>query len=289
MNHIARIRRLALGTATLAALSACSSSEPHVTTPDTVVVSQPHEWTLVWSDEFDGAAGSPVDATKWSAETGGNGWGNQEREYYTAGTANASQDGAGRLAITARAEPENSPLSCWYGACRFTSARLLTKAHFEPTYGRFEARIKIPAGQGIWPAFWMLGANIDAVSWPKCGEIDIMENIGREPNIVHGTMHGPGYSGGNGIGKPFQIAQPFADDFHVFVVEWSSNEIRWLVDEKEYARTSSSSIPSGGTWVFEHPFFLILNVAVGGQWPGDPDASTVFPQQMLVDYVRVYR
>ena len=137
----------------------------------------------------------------------------------------------------------------------------------------------------------MLGANIDGVGWPQCGEIDIMENIGREPNMVHGTMHGPGYSGGSGIGGSFSLAtESFADDFHVFTVEWTPGEIRWLVDEKEYRRADADAIcRSGATWVFDHPFFLLLNVAVGGAWPGDPDASTVFPQQMLVDYVRVYR
>ena len=244
----------------------------------------------MWSDEFNGPSGSAVDATKWVAETGGQGWGNQEREYYTAGTANASLDGDGRLAITARAEPANSPLSCWYGACRYTSARLITKSRFEPTYGRFEARIKIPRGQGIWPAFWMLGANIDGVGWPRCGEIDIMENIGREPNMVHGTMHGPGYSGGGGIGASYQLStESFADGYHVFAVEWTEGQIRWLVDDKEYNRTTTGSVPVGGSWVFDHPFFILLNVAVGGVWPGDPDGSTVFPQQMLVDYVRVYK
>jgi beta-glucanase (GH16 family) len=134
----------------------------------------------------------------------------------------------------------------------------------------------------------MLGSNIDADGWPKCGEIDIMENIGREPNAVHGTMHGPGYSGANGIGAAFTSPLAFADDYHVYAVEWIPGQIRWLVDEKEYKRIIPSNLPSGAAWVFDHPFFLLLNVAVGGEWPGDPDASSVFPQQMLVDYVRVY-
>ncbi|MEO8576369.1 MAG: glycoside hydrolase family 16 protein [Gemmatimonadales bacterium] len=285
--------RAALGIGFALILAACGSSStiPGVVPPPPPPSSAPPaEWTLVWSDDFTGPAGSAVDGTKWVAETGGQGWGNQEKEYYTSGTANAALDGDGKLVITARAEPANSSLSCWYGACKYTSARLLTKAKFEPTYGRFEARIKIPGGQGIWPAFWMLGANIDGVGWPRCGEIDIMENIGREPNMVHGTVHGPGYSGGSGISASYQLAtESFADGYHVFVVEWTAGEIRWLVDDKEYSRTTTASLPVGASWVFDHPFFLIMNVAVGGAWPGDPDGSTIFPQQMLVDYVRVYK
>jgi len=291
MASIARTKGILPALAIAIAL-ACGSdtTTPGVVPPPPPPSSPPAEWTLVWSDEFSGPAGAAVDGTKWVAETGGHGWGNQEKEYYTAGTANAAVDGDGRLVITARAEPANSPLSCWYGACRYTSARLITKSRFETTYGRFEARIRIPRGQGIWPAFWMLGANIDGVGWPQCGEIDIMENIGREPKIVHGTMHGPGYSGGSSIGGSFQLGvESFADDFHVFSVEWVPGEIRWLVDDKEYTRKTTSNLPVGATWVFDRPFFLLLNVAVGGVWPGDPDGSTVFPQQMLVDYVRVYR
>lgn len=263
------------------ALAACTTSPGGGTA---------QQWTLAWSDEFDGPAGAAVDAAKWVADTGGHGWGNQERQYYTASTANASMDGGGRLVMTARAEPSDTPLRCWYGVCRFTSARIKTKGRFEPTYGRVEARIRIPRGQGIWPAFWMLGADIDRVGWPESGEIDVMENIGREPAIVHGTIHGPGYSGASGIGGSYTLtAGSFADDYHVFAVEWMPGEIRWLVDGNEYRRTTSAALPAGARWVFDHPFFLLLNVAVGGAWPGEPDASTVLPQQMLVDYVRVYR
>ena len=251
---------------------------------------QPPAWTLAWSDEFDGAAGAPVDGTKWIAETGGQGWGNQEREYYTARAENASLDGAGHLVITARAEPPSSTYQCWYGACRYTSARLTTKGKLEPTYGRFEARLRIPRGQGIWPAFWLLGADIGTAGWPKSGEIDVMENIGKEPTMVHGTIHGPGYSGGNGISGSYALPTgAFADDFHVFAVEWTPGQVRWLVDDREYHRATPASLPSGTTWVFDHPFYLLMNVAVGGAWPGDPDASSTFPQQMVVDYVRVFR
>jgi beta-glucanase (GH16 family) len=249
----------------------------------------PAEWTLAWSDEFDGPAGGPVDGTKWVAETGGHGWGNKERQYYTARAENVSLDGTGHLVITARAEPHAASFTCWYGTCGYTSARLKTQGRFAQRYGRFEARIRVPRGQGIWPAFWMLGTDIDDVGWPRSGEIDVMENIGREPAIVHGTMHGPGYSGASSIGGAHTLASgSFADDYHVFAVEWMPGEIRWLVDDTEYRRSTPASLPAGATWVFDHPFFMLLNVAVGGEWPGDPDASTQFPQQMLVDYVRVY-
>lgn len=255
----------------------------------TTVTTAAREWTLVWSDEFNGTAGARVDTTKWVADTGGQGWGNQERQYYTL-SENAALDGAGNLVITARDEPASSPRSCWYGGCLYTSARLKTKGKFEQTYGRYEARIRVPRGQGIWPAFWMLGNDIDAVGWPQSGEIDVMENIGREPAIVHGTVHGPGYSGGSSIGGAYTLAAgSFADDYHVFAVEWMPGEIRWFVDGNQYHRTTPASLPAGAAWPFDHPFFMLLNVAVGGAWPGDPDASSVFPQQMLVDYVRVYR
>ena len=182
-------------------------------------------------------------------------------------------------------------LSCWYGPCQYTSARLITKGKFDLKYGRFEARIKVPRGQGVWPAFWMLGNNIDTAGWPQSGEIDIMENIGREPSIVHGTVHGPGYSGANGIGAPFSLSgnTPFADGFHTYAIEWSASEMRWYVDNIQYQVLTPKSLPQGSTWVFDHPFFMILNFAVGGSWPGNPDANTTFPQTMQVDFVRVYR
>jgi beta-glucanase (GH16 family) len=248
-----------------------------------------HDWTLVWSDEFTGAAGTTFDASKWVADTGGQGWGNQERQFYTTRAENVALDGNGHLVITARIEPDGTSLQCWYGTCGFTSARLKTKDRFEQQHGRFEARIRLPRGQGIWPAFWMLGANIDQVGWPESGEIDVMENIGREPFTVHGTVHGPGYAGGNSIGGTYTLANtPVADDFHVFAVEWTPGRIAWFVDGQQYFQVTSASLPPGAPWVFEHPFFMLLNVAVGGAWPGDPDATTTFPQQMVVDYVRVY-
>ena len=243
-----------------------------------------------WRDEFDGPVGATFDRTRWVADTGGHGFGNQERQFYTTRVENAALDGDGHLVITARAEPSPSAYQCWYGECRYTSTRLLTKGLFAQAYGRVEARIRVPRGQGLWPAFWMLGADIDAVGWPQAGEIDIMENIGREPAVAHGTLHGPGYSGGGGIGRADTLTRGvYADDFHVFSVSWRPNEIRWYVDGRQYHRMTPADLPAGTKWVFDHPFFLLLNVAVGGAWPGDPDASTTFPQQMVVDYVRVYR
>ncbi len=244
-----------------------------------------------FKDEFNGPVGSPIDGTKWTAEIGGGGWGNQELEYYTNSIDNAYQDGSGSLVIKAVKLTPPLSLTCWYGPCQYTSARLITKQKFDLKYGRFEARIKIPRGQGVWPAFWLLGNNIDSVSWPTCGEIDIMENIGREPSIVHGTIHGPGYSGANGIGAPYSLPgnRPFADDFHVYAVEWSTNRIQWYVDGQVYKTATPKDLPAGTQWVYDHPFFILLNFAVGGQWPGNPDATTVFPQVALVDYVRVYR
>ncbi|WP_405718581.1 family 16 glycosylhydrolase [Streptomyces sp. NBC_01537] len=241
-----------------------------------------------WSDEFDGAAGSAPSATRWTHETGGSGNGNNELQYYTNSTDNAALDGSGHLVITARAASSSAGLSCWYGACRYTSARLNTARTFTQAYGRFEARIKIPRGQGMWPAFWMLGNDIGSVGWPASGEIDAMENIGKEPGTVHGTIHGPGYSGSGGLGAAYTLpnGQAFADNYHTFAVEWSPSAITWSVDGTTYETRTPADV-GGNKWVFGHPFFLILNLAVGGSWPGDPDSSTSFPQTMTIDYVRV--
>jgi beta-glucanase (GH16 family) len=243
------------------------------------------KWVLTWSDEFDGPDGSAPDAAKWSLETGGGGWGNNELEYYTARRRNSRVE-KGNLVIDAVQEKFTGA----DGVTReYTSARLKTGKLFSQKYGKFEARIRIPKGQGMWPAFWMLGDDISAAGWPACGEIDIMENIGRESGTVHGTIHGPGYSGGKSLGAPYAVASgDVADDFHVFAVEWEPEEIRFYVDGQLYETRTPADLPAGTRWVFDHPFFLILNVAVGGGWPGNPDASTKFPQEMLIDYVRVY-
>ena len=244
-------------------------------------------WSLAWSDEFNAPNGSLVDSSKWVTETGGNGWGNHELEYYTARPQNAQQQD-GSLVVKVLAEKYTGS----DGVTRnYTSARLKTQGKFSQAYGRFEARIKIPRGQGIWPAFWMMGDQIDKAGWPTDGEIDVMENIGKEPAMVHGTIHGPGYSGDKGITAPYSLptGQSFADDFHLFAIEWEPKVIRFYVDDHLYATRTPADLSPGTKWVYDHPFFLLLNVAVGGDWPGNPDSSSPFPQTMLVDYVRVYR
>jgi beta-glucanase (GH16 family) len=231
-------------------------------------------WVLVWSDEF-------------NQQDGYNGFGNNELEYYTKRPNNVVIQN-GNLVITARRETYTDSS----GVTRnFTSARLRTQELFSQAYGRFEARVKIPFGPGIWPAFWLLGNNIKSVGWPACGEIDIMENIGKELSTVHGTIHGPGYSAAKGISSAYVIpdGRRFADDFHVFAVEWEPNTIRFYVDNDLYATRTPADLPGGSQWVYDHPFFILLNLAVGGNWPGPPDAATSFPASMLVDYVRVYQ
>ena len=248
----------------------------------------PEGYTLVWSDEFNGKDGSLPDASKWTYDIGGSGWGNHELEYYTNRPENARIED-GKLVITARQETYAGPDGAKFD---YTSARLKTQGLFSQAYGRFEARIKLPAGQGMWPAFWMLGENFGSVGWPKCGEIDIMENVGKELGINHGSLHGPSSTNATSdltatITLP--AGQKLSDDFHVYAAEWEPGAVRFYLDSNLYATFAAAQWPAGGTWVFDHRFFLILNVAVGGDWPGSPDATTVFPQTMLVDYVRVYK
>ena len=194
---------------------------------------------------------------------------------------NVSLDGSGNLAITALEEE--------YLGRDYTSGRITTSGRFSRTRGRFEARIKLPVGQGIWPAFWLLGSDFSSVGWPECGEIDIMEYRGQLPTVATGALHGPGYSGGNSLYGVYTLASgQFNDGFHVFAIDWNTTSITWSVDGIEYLTIEASDLPQGATWVFNDDFFIILNVAVGGNYVGDPDETTVFPQTMLVDYVRVY-
>lgn len=240
------------------------------------------DYQLVWQDEFDGLEGQGPDSTKWAFDigTGDNGWGNQELQYYTDRPENISLDGNGNLVITARRES--------FGGQPFTSARIKTQGLFDQIYGRFEARIKLPWGPGIWPAFWLLGSDVETVGWPKCGEIDIMEYRGQQTNLINGTVHGPGYSGGNSVTKTYGFENKrFDTDFHLFAVEWSIDYIRFYVDDVIYQEIKPGDVT--GDWVFNHPFFMILNVAVGGNYVGFPTSETPFPQTMFVDYVRVYK
>lgn len=234
-------------------------------------------WKLAWADEFNLPAGAPPDAAKWTLEFKGDGFGNNELEFYTRRPENCRHDGKGNLVLEARKERFQNR--------GFSSARLHTSGHFSQRYGRIEARLQLPAGgKGIWPAFWMLGDNLGPKGWPACGEIDIMEWLGSAKNEIHGSLHGPGYSGANPVHGEARI-EPAG--FHVYAVEWEPGQIRWYVDQKLYETRGPADL-RGKAWVYDHPFFIILNLAVGGAWPGAPDASTPFPQQMLVDYVRVY-
>ena len=234
---------------------------------------------LVQEDNFDGN-GLP-DQNLWSLEigTGQNGWGNNELQYYTDRTENVKVED-GMLHITALRED--------YEGSGYTSARMITKDKFSKSYGRYEARIKLPWGRGIWPAFWMLGSNIDEVRWPQCGEIDIMEFRGQEPTIIHGSVHGPGYSGGNAITKSYDLSSDrFDTGFHIFGIEWGPQYINFYVDDVLYNQITPEDVT--GEWVYDdQPFFIILNLAVGGSFVGAPSEQTVFPQTMMVDYVRVY-
>ncbi len=272
----------------LSAFAMCGGSDTGAAPSPTPQPGAPsRQWQVSWRDEFDGPDGSRPDPSRWVYELGGGGWGNQELETYTDRVENARIEG-GALVITARAEKHTGS----DGIARdYTSARLKTLGRFSQAYGRFEARIRIPRGQGLWPAFWMMGVNIDSRGWPDDGEIDVMENIGREPTTVHGTLHGPGHSGADALSMPFQSpdGRPFADDYHLYAIEWEPSEIRWYVDSYQYQTRKPADLPTGARWAFDHEMFMLLNVAVGGDWPGNPDQTTVFPQQMLVDYVRVYR
>jgi len=248
---------------------------------ETVIISQDdpnYNPNLIWADEFD-YTGLP-DPLKWNMETGGGGWGNNELQYYTDSESNAKVDN-GVLTITAKEES--------LGGRDYTSARITTQNKFDFKYGRIEARIKLPYGQGLWPAFWMLGDDFNTSGWPACGEIDIMELVGGDgkDNTVYSTLHwdnnGEHASYGESYSLPTGI---FADDFHVFSVEWDSQSVKGFVDDYQYFIID---ITDSGLSEFHHNFFVILNLAVGGNWPGPPNASTSFPQTMEVDYVRVYQ
>jgi beta-glucanase (GH16 family) len=233
-------------------------------------------WTLIWQDEFDG---EELDPSRWEAEIGGHGWGNNEYQFYTARPENLRLE-EGHLVIEARDE--------FFVRRNYTSGRIKTQGLFSFAYGRVEARMKLPFGQGIWPAFWMLGDDIGTNPWPASGEIDIMEHIGRQPRHIYGTVHGPGYSGSGGVGHFTTFPDmTLSENFHVYAIEWEPEEIRWFVDDEQFFKLTPEQVP--GEWVFDKPFFMLINLAVGGYWPGYPDDSTVFPQFLTVDYVRVYQ
>jgi beta-glucanase (GH16 family) len=271
----------------IAALSVVACSEPPLAEPE-VWQAPASGWIEVWRDDFDGPAQSAPDPARWNLETNELGF-NEELNHNTDDRKNSFQDGSGNLVLQALKEqyvdangkPSTQP---------YTSARLNTRGKLEQTYGKFEARIKLPlGGRGVWPAFWMLGDDIDSAGWPDCGEVDILEWRGSEPRTVISSLHGPRYAGGDSYNDRYDFPSGSgADEFHVFTFEWTPDAVRWLVDGNEfYVKTAEALRSRTHDWVYDHPFFLILNLAIGGIFDGDPDASTVFPQQMLVDYVSV--
>ena len=267
--------------------AACAANTPTVSTTT-------GSWIQVWSDEFAGPAGARIDTTKWRFDLGdgcanGNcGWGNKEKEYYRDASENIALNGQGQLQIVARIAPPPGGLTCYYGPCRYTSAKITTqhKEYFAP--GRVEARIKLSRGQGLWPAFWLLGKSFPP--WPDCGELDVMENKGSAPTRTSSSVHGPGYFGNTPITHVQTFARgSSADAFHTYAVEWDSLHIRFFVDDTVHYAVTRSEVEAHGRWVFDQPFFVILNLAVGGHFDGDPQSDAIFPATMLVDYVRVYR
>jgi beta-glucanase (GH16 family) len=241
---------------------------------------------LVWADEFDS-----IDSASWSFETGGGGWGNNELQYYTNGDnariEHDPQAGSNVLVLEARQEnPAN--YNCWYGQCTYTSTRLISRDKQSFQYGRIEARMKLPQTQGIWPAFWALGNAFGTDGWPQGGEIDIMEHVGYEPTLTHGALHGPGYSGNTPITGTHDVGESVDANYHLYAIEWDSQGIRWFVDDQQFYQVTRAQVEAYGEWVYDQPFWLLLNVAVGGNWPGSPDGSSSFPQRLYVDYVRVY-
>lgn len=255
---------------------------PILVTPPTSTTSAPASRKLVWADEFD-QAGLP-DSTKWTYDVGGNGWGNNERQYYTARRAENARVENGKLIIEARKED--------YQGKNYTSARLSTQNKATWTHGRIEALAKLPKGVGTWPAVWMLGQSISTVGWPRGGEIDIMEHVGFDEGVIHGTIHSEAYNHAKNTQKGGQTtATDVASAFHRYAIEWTAEQIAFFVDDTLYYTVQKSAL--GGTdaqWPFNGPFYLILNVAVGGNWGGQKGVDeSIWPQRMEVDYVRVYQ
>lgn len=278
-------RYAALLIGTLAA-SHASAASPSDYARAVALASSPTARRLIFDDAFNGPAGGLPRGSTWQAVTGGNGWGNRELEYYTSRLANVGLDGKGHLVITARREPYTAD-----GVSgSYTSARLQTKGRFQTTYGELLARIKLPAGQGLWPAFWALGSDFSKVGWPAAGEIDIMEELGSDPFTVYGAIHGPSRTARDGFSMPVagHSRASLASGFHVYGVTWSRDAVSFTLDGVAYAARTKASLRAGDRWVFNTPFYLLLNVAVGGVWPGSPNRSTPFPARMLVDWVRIY-
>lgn len=244
-----------------------------------------HDWLMVWEEQFTGSA---LDFSKWSYHFGKGP--NHELQNYTSAEKNVrfepdpAQLGNQFLVVQAHEETTEHDSETF----AYTSGRINTRGKFNVTYGKIEMRAKLPFGQGIWPAFCMLGEDIRTIGWPACGEIDIMEYIGKTPTNVYGTLHGPGYSGGKGIGTKLDTPDTLSAEFHTYGVEWEPDCIRWYFDGALFQTRSPADL-GGDKWVFDHPFFILINLAIGGDWPGNPDATTRFPQTYTVDYVKVYQ
>ena len=284
-----KIRWLRLWTLAVTATLACTDADSSgIATP------LAREWVLAWSDEFDGAAGAGIDPAKWRYDTGDGcsegicGWGNGERQHYTDSPDNISLNGQGQLTIVARQAP--SGLTCYYGPCQYTSGKVNTRGRMSAAPGRVEARIKLPVGQGLWSGFWMLGAGHPGVPWPLCGELDVMENKGSEPGTTSSAVHGPGYSGKTPFVHSHSVARSAAgEDFHTFAVEWDSVHVRFFVDDTAHYGITREAMERYGQAVLDQSFYVILNLAVGGSFDGNPQSEAIFPATMLVDYVRVYK
>ncbi len=281
-----RLANLFCISCTLLLVTACSKgggSTATTTTPVTPVTpvtpTTPLTYQLVWSDEF-GKDGLP-DTTKWGYDVGGGGWGNNELQYYTNARSENARVSGGNLIIEVRKEN--------FSGRNYTSARLLTKNKAKWTYGKFEIRAKLPRGRGTWPAIWTLAATNPLV-WPDDGELDIMEEVGHDPNMIHGTAHNKSFNGANGKQKGGSVLIKDAQDsFHVYSMEWTDTQVTWFVDGNFYF-TYNNPNAGNDSWPYNKDFFLILNVAIGGNWAGQQGIDdTVFPQSMLVDYVRVYQ
>jgi beta-glucanase (GH16 family) len=243
---------------------------------------------LVWSDEFDGADGSAPNPTNWTQVTGGDGWGNNELECYTSERKNSALDGDGHLVITAN---RHDGYRCADGSYNdYTSARLTTKDLHQFSYGRLEMRAEVPTASATWPAFWALGSNHDEAGWPQSGEIDVMEAVGSDPGVVHGTLHGASNAAARLGRADWQLGGKtgFTAGWHVFAAEWSRDAISFSVDDRVYATVERADAEAVGAWPFDQPFYLLLNLAVGGNFGGAPDATATWPQRYVVDYVRVY-
>ena len=251
--------------------------EPLSLSPETVVIEPPEGYELHWHDEFDGRE---INKENWTYDLGGGGWGNGEMQTYTDSKDNARVED-GMLVITTQKEILEG------GGFNFTSARLKTQGLQTFQYGRIEARIKVAEGGGLWPAFWMLGENFPEIGWPDCGEIDIMEYVGREPDLIIGTLHGPGYSGALGLSQWNRQDYDIADDFHTYAIEWDEEQISWFYDGEKYSTYTREDV-GNRPWVFDQPFFIILNQAIGGTLGGIVSPDTEFPAEYLIDYVRVY-